>query len=126
MDLVEVAPKAEPPVCRLMDYGKFKYDRAKKEKDSKKKQHIVQNKEVRFRPGIDTHDMLTKINKARGFLKEGARVKITVMFRGREMAHTDSGFVLINKIMEALGENAVIEREPVLEGRFMTTFVNPK
>lgn len=76
LDLVEVAPQSDPPVCRLMDYGKFKYDRAKKEKDSKKKQHVIQNKEVRFRPGIDVHDMMTKVNKAREFLEEGAASKL--------------------------------------------------
>lgn len=126
LDLVEVAPQSDPPVCRLMDYGKFKYDRAKKEKDSKKKQHVIQNKEVRFRPGIDVHDMMTKVNRARGFLEEGARIKITVMFRGREMAYIDNGYILIDKIMEQLGDIASVERAPVMEGRFMTTFITPK
>lgn len=105
LDLVEVAPLAVPPVCRLMDYSKFKYEKAKKAKDAKKKQKVIQNKEVRFRPNIEDHDLKTKVTKARSFLDDGDRVKITIMFRGREMAYLDRGPLLMDKIMKHLGED---------------------
>ncbi len=126
LDLVEVAPNAKPPVCRLMDYGKYKYDKAKKLKDSKKKQKTIQNKEVRFRPNIEEHDLLTKVNKAKEFLEAGDRVKLTVMFRGREMAYLDRGPLLMNRIMEHLGEDVQMEFEPTMEGRFLSTVVTQK
>ena len=126
LDLVEVAPNADPPVCRLLDYGKFKYDKAKKLKDSKKKQKTIQNKEVRFRPNIEDHDLNTKLNKAKEFLDDGDRVKLTIMFRGREMAYLDRGPLLMNRIMDILGEDVSMEHEPTMEGRFLSTVVSMK
>mgnify|MGYP002725469946 CR=1 FL=1 len=125
-DLVEVAPNAKPPVCRLMDYSKFKYEKAKKAKEAKKKQKVIQNKEVRFRPNIEDHDLMTKVNKAREFLDAGDRVKLTIMFRGREMAYLDRGPVLMDKIINRLGEDTHIEYTPTMEGRFLTTVVTLK
>jgi len=126
LDLVEVAPNANPPVCRLMDYSKFKYEKAKKAKEAKKKQKIIQNKEVRFRPNIEDHDLNTKVTKAREFLDDGDRVKITIMFRGREMAYLDRGPLLMDKIMQHLGEDIHMEYTPTMEGRFLTTVVTLK
>ncbi len=126
MDLVEVAPNAKPPVCKLMDYSKYKYEKAKKAKEAKKKQKIIQNKEVRFRPNIEDHDLKTKVGKAREFLDDGDRVKITIMFRGREMAYLDRGPILMTKIMTHLGEDVHMEYKPTMEGRFMTTVVTLK
>jgi len=130
LDLVEVAPNAKPPVCRLMDYSKFKYEKAKKAKEAKKKQKIIQNKEVRFRPNIEDHDLMTKLSKVQEFLEEGDRVKITIMFRGREMAYKDRGPILMEKIMtrlrEMTGEDVQMEYEPSMEGRFLTTVVTLK
>ena len=126
LDLVEVAPNAVPPVCRLMDYSKFKYEKAKKAKEAKKKQKVIQNKEVRFRPNIEDHDLNTKVTKARSFLDDGDRVKITIMFRGREMAYLDRGPILMEKIMKNLGEDVHMEHTPTMEGRFLTTVVTLK
>jgi len=126
LDLVEVAPNAKPPVCKLMDYSKYKYEKAKKAKEAKKKQKIIQNKEVRFRPNIEDHDLQTKVNKAREFLDDGDRVKITIMFRGREMAYLDRGPLLMTKIMSHLGEDVHMEYTPTMEGRFLTTVVTLK
>jgi len=126
LDLVEVAPLAVPPVCRLMDYSKFKYEKAKKAKEAKKKQKVIQNKEVRFRPNIEDHDLKTKVTKARSFLDDGDRVKITIMFRGREMAYLDRGPLLMDKIMKHLGEDVHMEHTPTMEGRFLTTVVTLK
>jgi len=126
LDLVEVAPNAKPPVCKLMDYSKFKYEKAKKAKEAKKKQKIIQNKEVRFRPNIEDHDLKTKVSKAREFLDDGDRVKLTIMFRGREMAYLDRGPLLMTKIMSHLGEDVHMEYTPTMEGRFLTTVVTLK
>jgi len=126
LDLVEVAPNSTPPVCRLMDYSKFKYEKAKKAKEAKKKQKVIQNKEVRFRPNIEDHDLQTKVSKAREFLDDGDRVKITIMFRGREMAYLDRGPLLMTKIMQHLGEDIHMEYTPTMEGRFLTTVVTLK
>ena len=126
LDLVEVAPNGKPPVCRLMDYSKFKYEKAKKAKEAKKKQKVIQNKEVRFRPNIEEHDLNTKVTKARSFLDDGDRVKITIMFRGREMAYLDRGPILMEKIMSHLGEDVHMEYTPTMEGRFLTTVVTLK
>ncbi|MBT4714309.1 MAG: translation initiation factor IF-3 [Candidatus Marinimicrobia bacterium] len=126
LDLVEVAPNAKPPVCKLMDYSKYKYEKAKKAKEAKKKQKIIQNKEVRFRPNIEDHDLKTKVSKAREFLDDGDRVKITIMFRGREMAYLDRGPLLMTKIMSHLGEDVHMEYKPTMEGRFLTTVVTLK
>lgn len=126
LDLVEVAPDAKPPVCKLMDYSKYKYEKAKKSKESKKKQKVIQNKEVRFRPNIEDHDLKTKVNKARQFLDDGDRVKLTIMFRGREMAYLDRGPILMTKIMSYLGDDVHNEYTPTMEGRFLTTVVTLK
>ncbi len=126
LDLVEVAPNAKPPVCKLMDYSKYKYEKAKKAKEAKKKQKIIQNKEVRFRPNIEDHDLKTKVSKAREFLDDGDRVKLTIMFRGREMAYLDRGPILMTKIMSFLGEDVHMEYTPTMEGRFLTTVVTLK
>jgi len=112
-----VAPLASPPVCKILDYGKYKYKQAMKERESKKKQHVIKIKEIRFRPRIDQHDMEMKVNQARGFLEKGNKVKFTVMFRGRELAHIDDGYTLISKVIEILGDVGKIEKEPLREGR---------
>jgi translation initiation factor IF-3 len=109
-----------------MDYSKYKYEKAKKAKEAKKKQKIIQNKEVRFRPNIEDHDLKTKVSKAREFLDDGDRVKITIMFRGREMAYLDRGPLLMTKIMSHLGEDVHMEYKPTMEGRFLTTVVTLK
>ncbi|MDR3644828.1 MAG: translation initiation factor IF-3 [Clostridia bacterium] len=126
LDLVQIAPQATPPVCRIMDYGKFRFEQAKKEKEAKKNQHIVEIKEIRMSMNIDTHDFQTKISHAVSFLNEGDKVKVSVRFRGREMAHTELGNGLLHRFAEACGENAVVEKMPKLEGRNMSLFLSPK
>ena len=123
---MEVAPNAEPPVCKIMDYGKFKYQQQMKDKESKKKQHIVKLKEVRFRPQIDKHDMLMKVNMARKFLTDGCKVKITIMFRGRELAHKEFGIDLLKRILEELEDISEIDKEPTAEGRTIVTYLTAK
>jgi len=126
LDLVEVAPEVQPPVCRIMDYGKYKYDQSKKEKASRKRQHTVQIKEIRFRPKIDEHDLMFKVKHARKFLEEGNRVKVTVRFRGREMAHREFGTKLLDRVKEELQDIAKVEREPQMEGRLMVMHLAKK
>ena len=126
LDLVEIAPNAEPPVCRIMDYGKFKYDQAVKAKKARKKQTKIEVKEMKFRPKIDVGDYETKKGHVLRFLKKGARVKITIMFRGREMAHTNIGEELLKKFAESCAEIASLDRKPKLEGRHMTILLSPK
>ena len=125
-DLVEIAPDADPPVCKLMDYGKFKYEKRRKEKEAKKKQHVIHVKEVRFRPMIEEHDFQTKIKRAKKFLEAKNKLKITVMFRGREMTHLEYGDMLMDKIKAELEEISVISSNPSREGRFITAFFMPK
>ncbi len=125
LDLVEVAPNAMPPVCRLMDYGKYRYEQSRRERDSKKNQHVVDLKEVRIRPKIDDHDLATKGRQAAKFLDGGDKVKLTVLFRGREMAHTDIGKGLLDQLIEQLRPHGTIEQTPRLEGRTMTMLINP-
>jgi translation initiation factor IF-3 len=125
LDLVEVAPTAVPPVCRLLDYGKFKYDQAKKERESRKGQHASVLREIRMRPKIDSHDLEMKARNAEKFLKNGDKVKVTVMFRGREMVHPEIGHGLLNQISEKLKDVSVIERPPNMEGRFLSTILAP-
>jgi translation initiation factor IF-3 len=125
LDLVEVAPNAVPPVCRLMDYGKFRYEQSRKDRESRKNQHVVELKEVRFSPKIDDHDLDTKGRQAAKFLDEGDKVKLTVRFRGREMAHTDIGMGLLNQMADILRAHGQIEQPPKLEGRAMTMVVAP-
>lgn len=126
MDLVEISPDATPPVCKIMDFGKFRYKQQMKAKKSKKKQHKVKLKEVRFRPRIDSHDLEMKVNHVRKFLEKGNSVKLTVMFRGREIAHKEIGFELINQVVEQLAEVGTIDKKPLGEGRFISAFVKPK
>ena len=125
LDLVEIAPNAEPPVCKVMDYGKFKYQQAMKAKAARKNQSKVEVKEMKFRPKIDVGDYETKKGHVLRFLKKGARVKITIMFRGREMAHTSLGLDVHKRFAEALEGKAVIDKQPKLEGRSMMMFMSP-
>jgi len=125
LDLVEVAPNAIPPVCRLMDYGKFRYEQSRKERESRRNQHVVELKEVRIRPKIDDHDLATKGRQAAKFLDGGDKVKMTVTFRGREMAHPDIGKGLLDQLADMLRPHGLIEQTPRLEGRAMTMMLNP-
>ena len=126
LDLVKISPNAVPPVCKIMDYGKFRFDQLKKEKEAKKNQRVVEIKEIRMSPGIDTNDLNTKMRNAQKFLTDGNRVKVTVRFRGREMAHTEIGEELLIRFGEGCAEVANMEKKPKLEGRFMTIFLTPK
>ena len=126
LDLVEVAPAARPPVCRLMDYGKYKYNAARKAKEAKKKQHHIQIKEVKFRPGIEHHDYDFKLRHARRFLAEGNKVKLTMMFRGRQLSHPEIGLEVLKRVTADLEEVAKIETRPVREGRTMTMVLAPR
>ncbi len=125
LDLVEVAPNAEPPVCRLMDYGKFRYEQSRKDRESRKNQHVVELKEVRIRPKIDDHDLETKGRQAAKFLNGGDKVKLTVLFRGREMAHPDLGKALLDQLADQLRPHGTVEASPRMEGRTMTMFMAP-
>ena len=126
LDLVKISPTANPPVCKLMDYGKFKFEQAKREKEARKNQRVVEIKEVRMSPGIDVNDFNVKLRNAQKFLAEGNRVKATVRFRGREMAHTDIGKKLLLKFAEDCAEVAVMDKEPKLEGLHMNMVLSPK
>ena len=126
LDLVKISPNAVPPVCKIMDYSKFCYDQKKREKDAKKNQRVVEIKEIRMSPSIDTNDLNTKIKSAMKFLGDGNRVKVSVRFRGREMAHTNIGEKLLMDFAEACTEVANMEKNPKLEGRFMAMFLTPK
>lgn len=126
LDLVKISPNANPPVCKLMDYGKYRFEQTKRDKEAKKNQRIVEIKEVRMSPGIDVNDFNVKLRNAQRFLAEGNRVKVTVRFRGREMAHTDIGRRLLLKFAEDCSEMAAMDKEPKLEGRHMHMFVSPK
>lgn len=123
---MEISPDADPPVCKILDFGKYKYQQHKHEKENRKKQHVIQMKEIRFRPGTDTHDIETKTKKIRKFLEEGSKVKITVMFRGREMAHKEYGYKVLETVSEQLSDIARMENEPSQEGRFLTTYLVAK
>ena len=126
LDLVKISPNATPPVCKLMDYGKYRFEQTKREKEARKNQHVVEIKEVRMSPGIDVNDFNVKLRSAQKFLNEGNRVKVTVRFRGREMAHTDIGQDLLLRFAEQCGESAVLDKAPNLEGRHMSIFLSPK
>ena len=126
MDLVKISPNAVPPVCKIMDYSKFCFDQKKREKEAKKNQRVVEIKEIRMSPSIDTNDLNTKIKAAQKFLADGNRVKVSVRFRGREMAHTNLGEKLLMEFAEACSETATMEKNPKLEGRFMGMFLAPK
>ncbi len=126
LDLVEVAPEARPPVCRIMDYGKFRYEQSKKAREAKKKQTVIELKEIKLRPKTEEHDFLFKTRHAERFLKEGNKAKITMMFRGREMVRMDRGKALLTRFVEALKDVAVVEQAPKVEGRNMTLILAPK
>lgn len=126
LDLVKISPTANPPVCKLMDYGKFKFEQSKREKEARKNQHVVEIKEIRMSPGIDIGDFNTKLRNAQKFLLEGNRVKVTVRFRGREMAHTDIGRKLLLDFAEQCREQGSMDKEPKLEGRHMSLFLSAR
>lgn len=126
VDLVKIAPTAKPPVCKLVDYGKFKYEQTRKEKEAKKKQRVIEIKEIRLSPNIDTNDLNTKVNAARKFLSKGDRVKITLRFRGREMAHMANSKHILDDFAQALSDICVVEKPPKVEGRSMTMFLTEK
>lgn len=126
LDLVEISPNSEPPVCRIMDFGKYQFEKIKKEKESKKKRAVVELKEIKFSCRIDTHDFNTKLNHAKKFLAAGNKVKITVVFMGREMNHTDRGYDLVENIKAELAEIGAAEKAPSLDGRFLTLVISPK
>ena len=126
LDLVKIAPQAKPPVCKIIDYGKYRYELSRKEKEAKKKQKTIDIKEVRLSPNIDTNDLKTKVNAARKFLSKGDRVKVTLRFRGREMAHMASSKHVLDDFAEHLADVAVVEKDPKIEGRSMTMFLSEK
>jgi len=126
LDLVEVAPQARPPVCRLMDYGRYKYEQSKREKEAKKKQRIINIKEVKLRLNIEDHDFLVKARSAERFLKDGDKVKATIMFRGREIVHPQLGQVLLHRLAEHVKEISTVERQPKLEGKNMVMILAPR
>ncbi len=126
LDLVKISPQANPPVCKLMDYGKFRFEQSKREKEARKNQHVVEIKEVRMSPGIDVGDFNTKLKNAQKFLSEGNRVKVSVRFRGREMAHTEIGRDLLLRFAEQVGELASMDKDPKMEGRSMSIFLSPR
>ena len=126
LDLVKIAPTAKPPVCKIIDYGKYRYELARKEKEARRKQKIVEIKEIRMSPNIDTNDLNTKIAAARKFLQKGNKVKVSIRFRGREMAHTSASRPMMDDFAEKLSDIAVVEKPPKMEGRFMTMFMTEK
>lgn len=126
LDLVEVAPNAEPPVCRIMDYGKYKFQQAKKAQEAKKKQTQTQVKEIKLRPKIEDHDFGFKLRNIVKFLEEHDRVKVTVQFRGREIAYADAGRRLLERVIEEVGDLGTVEGSPKMEGRFLSVFIAPK
>ncbi|WYB26929.1 translation initiation factor IF-3 [Thioclava sp. GXIMD4215] len=126
LDLVEISPNAKPPVCKIMDFGKFKYEQQKREAEARKKQKIIEVKEVKFRPGTDVHDYEVKLRSVKKFLEGGDKVKVTLRFRGREMAHQNLGLELLNRVKDDVGELGKIENMPKLEGRQMVMMIGPK
>ena len=126
LDLVKIAPGSNPPVCKIMDYGKYRFEQSKREKEARKNQHVVEIKEIRMSPGIDVGDFNTKLKNAQKFLTEGNRVKVSVRFRGREMAHTEIGRELLKKFAEQCAEVATMDKAAKLEGRNMSMFLSPK
>lgn len=126
LDLVEVAPAAKPPVCKIMDVGKFKYEQSKREREARKKQRIINVKEVKLRPNIEDHDFEVKAKNAQRFLEDGDKVKVTIMFRGRELSHPELGRNLLERVAVLLQEIATMEKNPKLEGKNMTMILSPK
>ena len=125
MDLVKIAPQAQPPVCRIMDYGKFRFEQAKREKEARKNQRVMEIKEIRLSPGIDVNDLNVKVGHARRFLKGGDKVKVSVRFRGREVTHSSLGLDLLQRFAELCTEVGTVEKAPKLEGRQMLMFLEP-
>jgi translation initiation factor IF-3 len=126
LDLVEISPNADPPVCKVLDYGKFKYEAQKKAHDARKKQKTIDVKEIKMRPGIDVHDYDVKLRNARRFLDDGDKVKVTIRFRGREMAHQELGMKVLERVRDELDELVKVEQFPQMEGRLMTMVVAPR
>jgi translation initiation factor IF-3 len=126
LDLVEIAPQANPPVCRILDYGKYKFELEKKTRESKKKQKLVKMKEIRMQPKIEEHDLQFKAKHVREFLDDGNKVKVTVRFRGRELAHTELGKEVLDDVLELLEDSYVLDRPASMEGRFMSMIVSPR
>lgn len=126
LDLVEISPNAAPPVCKVMDLGKYKYEMQKREAEARKKQKVIEVKEIKFRPGTDTHDYDVKMRSVLKFLEGGDKVKVTLRFRGREMAHQDLGLELLNRVRDDVGDNGKVESMPKLEGRQMVMMIAPR
>jgi translation initiation factor IF-3 len=126
LDLVEIAGKSDPPVCKILDFGKFRYERQKQKKINKKKQHVIQVKEIRIRPNTGDHDLLTKLNKAQKFISDGSKLKVTVMFRGREMARKEAGMELLKRVTSILEDVAKIDKDASMEGRRMSIVLSPR
>lgn len=126
LDLVKIAPQAKPPVCKIMDYGKYRFEQSKREKEAKKNQRVIEIKEIRLSPNIDVHDFDTKVGHARRFLTAGNKIKVSIRFRGREMTHTDLGLTIMAQFAEKCGDIASVEKPAKLEGRQMLMFFAPK
>jgi translation initiation factor IF-3 len=126
LDLVEISPNTTPPVCKILDYGKYVYEKQKLDKKNKKKQHIIHVKEIRVRPNTGDHDLLTKLSRAKKFLEAGDKVKITVMYRGREMARKDMGINTLNRVVDILDDFAEIDKQANMEGRRLSLILSPK
>ncbi len=126
LDLVKIAPQAKPPVCKIMDYGKYRFEQTKREKEARKNQHVIEIKEIRLSLNIDKHDFETKVNHAKRFLESGNKVKVSIRFRGREMAHPENGLVTMSNFSEACAEFSSVEKPAKLEGRSMQMFLAPK
>ena len=124
--MIEIAPDGSPPVCKIVDYGKLKYEKKKKQQQSRKRQHVIKVKEIRLRPTIDEHDLMTKLNQGKKFLADGAKLKITLMFRGREMSRIDLGRDVMERVFQELEDVAEIEKDIPLEGRRMSVILNAK
>ncbi len=126
LDLVEIAGNSSPPVCKILDFGKYRYERQKQKKINKKKQHVIQVKEIRIRPNTGDHDLLTKLNKAQKFISDGSKLKVTVMFRGREMARKEAGMELLKRVTDILEDVAKIDKDASMEGRRMSIILSPR
>lgn len=126
LDLVEVSPNSKPPVCRIMNHGKAKYEAQKKAQDSKKKQHVIKFKEIRFRPRIEEHDLNTKVQRAKKFIQQGFKLKVTIMYRGREMVRQDLGLAVLERVKEMMDDVAIVEKENGLEGRRLSIIMSAK
>lgn len=126
LDLVEIAPNSVPPVCKILDYGKYKFELEKKNRENKKKQKLMELKEIRMQPKIDKHDLQFKTKHVQEFLDRGAKVKVTIRFRGRELAHTDRGRDVLHRVLDMLERDVIVDRSPAMEGRFMSMIISPK